>query len=100
MKNNRLFKTIFTHSVFFLLALPFITYAASNSLNVSLCLQEHSNWCWSASCQCIIFYKGQSPDQCDIANYALDEQVRLPMIEGGTFWSRGREITLTLRRNL
>lgn len=31
---------------------------------------------------------------------ALNEQVRLPMIEGGTFLSRGREITLTLRRNL
>jgi hypothetical protein len=29
---------------------------------------------------------------------ALNEHARLPMIEGGTFLTRGREITLTLRR--
>ena len=32
------------------------------------------------------------------AHNVFDDHVRLPMIEGGTFLSRGREITLTLRR--
>jgi len=29
---------------------------------------------------------------------ALNDHVRLPMLEGGTFLSRGRELTLTLRQ--
>ena len=31
---------------------------------------------------------------------ALNDHVRLPMLEGGTFLSRGRELTLTLRQRL
>ena len=32
------------------------------------------------------------------AHNLLDKHARLPIVEGGTFFSRGREITLTLRR--
>lgn len=46
--------------------------AQGKYLNVQNRQQEHSNWCWSASTQCVIFLKGSySPSQCAIANYAL-----------------------------
>lgn len=63
---------------------PFIDSKAYNTLDVSLRLFN---------------IRKKFEVQLSIHN-ALDEQVRLPMIEGGTYWSRGREITLTLRRNL
>jgi Peptidase_C39 like family len=41
-----------------------------NSLNVAKRTQEHSNWCWDGSSQCVLYYFGQTPSQCEIANYA------------------------------
>jgi hypothetical protein len=33
-------------------------------------IQEYSNWCWAGSGQAVLYYNGQYPAQCEIANYA------------------------------
>ncbi len=33
-------------------------------------IQEYSNWCWAGSSQAVLYYNGQYPAQCEIANYA------------------------------
>jgi len=40
------------------------------TLAVPEIFQEHSNWCWDASSQAALFYYGQYPSQCEIADYA------------------------------
>ncbi len=32
--------------------------------------QEHSQWCWAGSAQAVLYYYGQTPTQCAIANWA------------------------------
>lgn len=44
--------------------------AQGKYLNVQNRQQEHSNWCWDASSQCILYFKGTYPTQCAIANFA------------------------------
>lgn len=41
-----------------------------NSLSITKCTQEHSNWCWDAASQSVLFYFGPTPSQCEIANFA------------------------------
>ena len=44
--------------------------AADVLLSVPERIQEHSNWCWDASCKSVMDYYGTSVSQCTIANYA------------------------------
>jgi len=44
--------------------------AQGKYLNVSLRTQEHSQWCWAGSSQCVLYYKGTTPTQCALANYS------------------------------
>lgn len=43
---------------------------SGNSLSVPKRTQEYSNWCWNGSSQSILYYFGQTPSQCEIANFA------------------------------
>jgi hypothetical protein len=52
-----------------ILALP-LALAQSLTLNVPLAVQEHSEWCWSASSKAVINYYKTPPTQCAIANWA------------------------------
>lgn len=48
-----------------------ILFGANRTLNVPMYYQEHSMWCWDANSKMIIqYYKGSSPSQCTIANWA------------------------------
>jgi hypothetical protein len=38
-------------------------------ISVPTVYQDHSNWCWAASCQCVLDYYGSTPGQCTMANY-------------------------------
>lgn len=44
------------------------TAAYAGTLSVSLIQQEHSNWCWAASTQMVLNYKGKWMEQCAMAN--------------------------------
>ncbi len=65
-------------SIFIIIALVlgclFIGTADLNAqgkyLNVGERIQEHSNWCWAGTSQCILYYRGYYPSQCAIVNYA------------------------------
>jgi hypothetical protein len=39
-------------------------------LNLPLRVQEHSQWCWDASSQAVLYYYGYTPSQCAIADWA------------------------------
>lgn len=52
------------------LASPTPMSAASKYLSITLCTQEHSQWCWSGTSQMILKFKGKNVSQCAIANYA------------------------------
>lgn len=39
-------------------------------LNVGERIQEHSQWCWAGTSQCVLNYRSKTPSQCAIANYA------------------------------
>lgn len=43
----------------------------SNSLNISRCTQDHSNWCWAGASQSVLGYYGPNVDQCDMANFSF-----------------------------
>jgi hypothetical protein len=66
-----------------MLALATPTAWADATLAVPSRTQEHSNWCWSASSQMILYFKGQYPTQCRIANYAFS---RSDCCSNTTFW--------------
>jgi hypothetical protein len=63
--------TVFACIALFLFSANVDLYADGNYLNVGLHTQEHSQWCWDASCQCIFAYIGYNYSQCAIANYAF-----------------------------
>ena len=61
----------------FVLAAALVAYSglslAGNgykALPITQTIQEHSNWCWSASSVATLKLYGQSPSQCSVANYA------------------------------
>ncbi|MCH8620786.1 C39 family peptidase [Undibacterium sp. TS12] len=54
----------------FFLMLPF-ALAQSRQLNVPLTIQEHSQWCWSASSKAVLNYYSRTPSQCQIVNWAF-----------------------------
>lgn len=67
---NRKHILTFTLLVVVLLSGVVALHAGGYYLNVSERIQEHSNWCWAGSSQCILYFKGTYPSQCSIANYA------------------------------
>lgn len=52
-----------------LLALP-AAFAQWRTLSVPNTIQEHSQWCWSASSKAVLNYYYQTPSQCQIVNWA------------------------------
>lgn len=40
------------------------------TLSVPECIQQYSNWCWAGTSQAVLYYYGQYPSQCVIANFA------------------------------
>ena len=50
-------------------ALPQITRADSERLDVPLVQQTHSEWCWSADASAVLRYRGVTTSQCRIANW-------------------------------
>jgi hypothetical protein len=53
-----------------LAALP-SAFAQWKTLNVPLVTQEHSQWCWAGTTKAILNFYGQTPSQCQIANWAF-----------------------------
>lgn len=47
---------------------------SDTNLDVPLTIQEHSNWCWAASCGAVLSYYNKSVSQCDVASYAFNSQ--------------------------
>lgn len=41
----------------------------SQVLNVPVCEQEQTQWCWAGTSQAILIYYGNNIEQCDIAEY-------------------------------
>jgi hypothetical protein len=52
------------------LAVP-LAFAQLRTLNVPQTIQEHSQWCWSASSKAVINFYRTPPAQCSIANWGL-----------------------------
>lgn len=48
-----------------------LAFAQYRALNVPQTIQEHSQWCWSASSKAIISYYKTPPSQCSIVNWAF-----------------------------
>lgn len=40
------------------------------TLAVPECFQQYSYWCWAGTSQAVLYYYGQYPSQCVIANFA------------------------------
>ena len=53
-----------------MLAMPF-AFADWRTLDVPETIQEHSEWCWSASSKAVIDHYKSPPSQCRIANWAF-----------------------------
>lgn len=43
--------------------------AKAQVLDVPVCSQEQSRWCWAASAQCILAYTGKFHEQCELVEY-------------------------------
>jgi len=54
----------------FLVLLPAARTGAGAVLDVPERIQEHSQWCWAGSSRAVLNYYGQTPTQCQIANWA------------------------------
>ena len=69
MKQKR---TLFFAGIFLVFSLmvtaPFIY--SDVTLSVPERFQEYSNWCWAGTSQAVLYYYGQYPSQCVIANFA------------------------------
>jgi len=76
MKKNHRILSILAVCILLVFVSADLTYAGkptpgeSNSINVPRKTQEHSNWCWDGSSQAVLYYFGQTPSQCQIANFA------------------------------
>ncbi|MCP4217299.1 MAG: hypothetical protein GY765_21830, partial [bacterium] len=68
-KNSLLLKLVLFCFVLSLLGSASLLQA-DKTLDLQTRTQEHSNWCWSACSQSILYHFGQYPTQCAIANYA------------------------------
>lgn len=60
-------------SLFCVIAVLFIVAPAlqAGTLTVTTKTQEHSNWCWDASCQMCFTNYSKNYSQCSIANYTF-----------------------------
>ena len=63
MKLSRIF------SLFFLLFFLVSGMGLAQVLDVPLCEQEQTNWCWAGTSQAVLIYYGNDIEQCDIAEY-------------------------------
>jgi hypothetical protein len=69
MKQTQILSLVGIFMIFSLMGTTSLLYS-DVTLAVPEIFQEHSNWCWDASAQATLFYYGQYPSQCEIANYA------------------------------
>lgn len=46
-----------------------LAIAASQSLNIPVVTQQHSEWCWAADAKAVLTYRGVSTTQCGIDNW-------------------------------
>ena len=71
MGNKRNIKARLCLALFLILAIVSVSHADYIINNVPERIQEHSNWCWDASSQSMLYYYEHTPSQCAIANYAF-----------------------------
>ena len=45
---------------------------ASIELDVKPAFQVYTHWCWAACCEMVLYAYGETEDQYDCANYAVD----------------------------
>lgn len=57
-------------ALFLVLPISSLSYAWYVISDLPERIQEHSNWCWDASSQSILYYYQNYPTQCEIANWA------------------------------
>jgi hypothetical protein len=69
MKQKRILSLVSILVIFGLIGATSVLYS-DVTLSVPERFQEYSNWCWAGSSQAILYYNGQYPSQCEIANYA------------------------------
>lgn len=69
MKQKRILSLVGILAVFGLIGAASVLYS-DVTLSVPERFQEYSNWCWAGSGQAVLYYNGQYPAQCEIANYA------------------------------
>lgn len=53
----------------FLLIILIPIFSFSQVLDVQLCEQEQTSWCWAGTSQCVLYYYGNNYEQCEIAEY-------------------------------
>jgi hypothetical protein len=69
MKQKRILSLVSILVIFGLIGAASVLYS-DVTLSVPERFQEYSNWCWAGSSQAVLYYNGQYPAQCEIANFA------------------------------
>jgi hypothetical protein len=70
-KRKRMFLMIMIISLFYFILSTAPWGYADNVLDVPEKLQQHDQWCWSATSQATLEYYGMTVSQCQIANWAF-----------------------------